>query len=141
MWFSGGFDEGNLCLRRGAGEGEDRVSERLIAIGSMIGLLILMVLIFAAAYAVTRFLGRQYAVQTSPARAIKVIDKLVLGKDSFLLIVEAGEKTLLLGAGPQRISTLAELDGEMIDSLPPAESASGFFDMLTSRINRTRNIP
>jgi len=118
------------------GEGEERVGEWLAAIGSFIGFFVLMILIFVGAYYASKLMGKHYSMQGSSSDAMKVVDKLVLGRDQYLVIVEAGEKTLLLGVSPQQIETLAELNGEAFADLPRMQESTDFISLLKSRIKK-----
>ena len=106
------------------------------AFGSMVGAFVLMVLIFVGAYYATKLMGRHYSSQGASSRDMRVIDKLFLERDRFLLIVEAGGKVLLLGVSPQRIDTLAELDREALTDLPPAQENTDFLSLLKNRLKR-----
>jgi len=95
-----------------------------------------MILIFAGAFYVSKALGKHYSAQTGASSAMRVIDRLALGRDHYLLIVEAGEKTLLIGVGPQHIETLAELDGKAFADLPQVQENTDFFRALKNRMNK-----
>ncbi|MDR0469959.1 MAG: flagellar biosynthetic protein FliO [Peptococcaceae bacterium] len=113
------------------------MNEGYSAIGSMIGLFILMILIFVGAYYATKLMGKHYSMQVSSSREMRVIDRLPLGRDRFLLIVEAGDKVLLLGVSPQHIDTLAELDREAFADLPPAQENTDFLSLIKSKLKKT----
>ena len=109
-------------------------SEALATLGSVVGLIVMMVLIFAAAYYVSKFMGKQYSTQQSSSGELRVIDKLSLGRDHYLLIVEAGEKVLLLGVSPQQIDNLTELDSEAFADAPQVSEGTDFFSLLKNRM-------
>ena len=115
------------------------MSDGFAAFGSFVGVCVLMILIFVAAYYVTKFMGKHYNMQTSLSKEMRVIDKLALGRDRFLLIVEAGNKVLLLGVSPQQIDTLAELDGEAFAGLSPVQENTDFLSLLISKIKKPEN--
>ncbi|MCL1804937.1 MAG: flagellar biosynthetic protein FliO [Clostridiales bacterium] len=115
------------------------MNEGLAAFGSVVGVCVVMVLIFVAAFYVTKLMGKHYSIQASFSKEMRVIDKLALGRDRFLLIVEAGEKVLLLGVSPQQIDTLAELDKDGFADLPPAQENMDFLSLLRSRIKKPEN--
>ncbi|MDD2457516.1 MAG: flagellar biosynthetic protein FliO [Eubacteriales bacterium] len=71
-----------------------------------LGALVLMVLVFALAYGGTRLLAqRPHLIRHSSQ--LKVIERLSLGRDRQLLLVQVGEKVYLAGVTPQHI-TLGE---------------------------------
>jgi len=115
------------------------LNDGLAAFGSVIGICAFILFIFVAAYYVTKLMGKHYSVQASFSREMRVIDKLALSRDRFLLIVEAGGKVLLLGVSPQQIETLAELDSERFADLPPVQENTDFLSLLKSRIKKPEN--
>jgi flagellar biosynthetic protein FliO len=115
------------------------LSEGFATFGSVVGICAFMVFMFVAAYYVTKVMGKHYSAQSSLSREIKIIDRLALGRDRFLMIVEAGGKVLLLGVGPQHIETLAELDSGAFADLPSAPGNTDFLSLLKSRLRKPGN--
>ena len=105
--------------------------------GSFVGAFIFMLLIFVGAYYSTKLIGRRYLPTQTSASGMRVIDRLTLGKDHHLLIVDVGEKTLLLGVGPAHVEILTELDGDMYEEArqTPASETS-FFSQLMQKRNK-----
>ena len=112
------------------------MSEWLAAFGSIVGFLLMMILIFVGAYYATKMLGKHYSKQGSSTGGIRVIDRLTLGRDRYLLIVEAGDKTLLLGVSQQHVDALAELDSMAFADLPPVQGNTDFLSLLKNRIRK-----
>ena len=112
------------------------MNEGFATFGSIFMACVFMVLIFAAAYYVTKFTGKQYSMKASLSREMKVIDRLTLGRDRYLLIVEAGGKVLLLGVSPQQIETLAELDSEAFADMPEVQENTDFLSLLKKRLKK-----
>ncbi|MCL2166610.1 MAG: flagellar biosynthetic protein FliO [Clostridiales bacterium] len=112
------------------------MNDGLTAFGSMIGFFLLMILIFAGAYYATRWMGRHYATSSSSSQEMRVVDKLALSREQYLIIVETGGKALLLGVSSQRIETLAELDSGTFSDLPPVQENTDFFSMLKNRMKK-----
>jgi len=93
-----------------------------------LGALVLMVLVFALAYWGTRLLAQKPRL-IGHSSQLKVIERLSLGRDRQLLLVQVGEKVYLAGVTPQHI-TLGEavelpafatvLDPLMKDDCPQA---------------------
>ena len=78
---------------------------------SLIGTLVLMVATFVGAYFVSKIVAGQYQNTSDTGKnGIKIIEKRLIGKDQSILIVNVGGKVLLLGATPQSIQKLDELD-------------------------------
>lgn len=112
------------------------MNDEFTTIGSMIGFFILTPLIFVGAYYASKFLGKRYSIQASSSGGMRVVDKLALGRDHDLLIIETGGKTLLIGVSPQHMETLAELDSEELAHLPAMEEGTDFFSVLKNRIGK-----
>jgi len=110
--------------------------EDFAAAGSMIGVFFLMILVFVGAYYATRFIGKHNSMQGSSSREMRVIDRLTLGRDQHLLIVEAGDKVLLLGVSPQRIDNLAELSKETFANLPPVREDMDFLSIIKNKLKK-----
>ncbi len=115
------------------------MGEEFNAFGSILGGVIFIILIFVAAYYVTKLVGKGYMGMGAAAKEMTVIDKLVLGHDRFLLIVRIGEKTLLLGVTPQHIETLAELEGEQFSGLPAPQGNTDFLTLLKNRLQKPQD--
>lgn len=77
-----------------------------------------VILVIVLAYLATKYLvgGRLGTLGAAKgAGTLKIQAQLPLGKDQRLIVVQAGERFLLLGATPTQISTLAEFDEEQAE--------------------------
>ena len=81
---------------------------------SVAGTIVLMIAVFAAAYFVSKYVGRHYRPKYGSSKNITVMESTVIGKDRTLLLVKAGDKHLLVGATPNEFTTLCELDAEQL---------------------------
>ena len=83
---------------------------------SAISLLAVILLVLAAAYVFTRWAGKNLGGGLigglSGGRRLTVLDRASLGRDQSLLVVQAGERWLLLGSTPAGVTLLAELTEE-----------------------------
>ena len=88
---------------------------------SVIGLLAVVLLVLAGAYAFTRWAGRSLGgglmAGLGGGRRLQVLDRAGLGKDQTLLVVRAGQRYLLLGSTPAGLTLLAELSQEEAQEL------------------------
>lgn len=77
----------------------------------VLGMLAAVLLVLAGAYAFTHWagknLGGSFAFRNGGR--IRVLDRAVLGRDQAMLMVQAGERYLLLGSTPAGLTLLAEL--------------------------------
>jgi len=103
---------------------------------SLISMFGLFVMVVAGAYLSARLMGKHYSRQASPANQIKIIDKLDLGRDRFMMIIQTGGKTLLVGVTTQRVETLAELAHEELASLPETVGGADFFRIWKDKLQK-----
>ena len=100
----------------------------------LIGMFGLFILIVAAAYYAARILGKHYSGRISPAKQMSIIDRLDLGRDRFLLIIQTGGRTLLVGVTNQHMQTLAELDAEELSYPPEISAGADFFRIWKNKL-------
>ncbi len=117
--------------------------EDLPEILSIIGTIVLMIAVFAAAYLVSKYVGKRYKSNYGFSKHISIIDSTSIGKDRSLLVVKAGGKTLLIGSTPNEFTLLSELDAQQIaaDSQIPEplqkDFISTFRDVIKSKIKKS----
>ena len=110
---------------------------------SIIGTIVLMIAVFAAAYFVSKYVGKHYKTNYGVSKHITVIESAIIGKDRSLLIVKAGEKAFLIGSTPNEFTLLSELDAQQFaadseDSVSAQKDfISTFRDVIKSRIKKS----
>lgn len=82
----------------------------------LIGLLVVFILILAAAYFVTRWVGGQ-TLQSQRNQNISVIETFRLAPNRFIQIVRLGNKYIAIALSREHVEFLAEIDEEAL-SLP-----------------------
>ena len=90
---------------------------------SLLGALVVIALVMAGAYAFTRWAGTRLSggLSFKPGGSrMKVLDRAALGKDQALLVVQAGERYLLLSSTATGVTLLAELTREEGEAWQPA---------------------
>ena len=108
---------------------------------SLLGVLLVLVLVLAGCYMVTRWAGAGLAGggfgSTGQQRRMKVVERLPVGKDQSLLVVKLADRYYLLGCSPSGVSLLRELteeEGALWAAPPTGESREktppDFHDML-----------
>lgn len=103
--------------------------------------IIIMIAVIVAAYVATKYLaGRGRRVQS---RHIRILDRMMLGRDKHIALIEVGDKNLLIGVTNQAINVLGDIDGESLKSEQnTVESAQkGFVPRLRDFIIRAKNAP
>lgn len=82
---------------------------------SLLGILLVLLLVLAGCYLFTRWagvgLGGRLGLTPSGGR-LRVLERLPVGRDQALLVVEAANRHFLLGSSPSGLSMLAELTEE-----------------------------
>lgn len=96
-------------------------------IGVIFGTLLGIALILYLAYISTKLLGKKFSFKNGSGRKIKILDSVSVGQGKMLIIVQAGEKTFLVGAASESINLISELDSSDFeeDETPP-ESGMDF---------------
>lgn len=82
---------------------------------SLLGILLVLLLVLAGCYLVTRWVGAGMPVGFGVPgiqRRLKVLERLPVGKDQALLVVRLADRTFLLGSSPSGFSLLCELTEE-----------------------------
>ena len=96
-------------------------------IGPTIIPIALMFLVIVAAYYTTRAISTK-AQKINKGKCLKVIDRLVIGRDKHILLLEAGDTVYLLGITGQNMTPIGTLPKERMEQFLSAEktqSASG----------------
>lgn len=75
-----------------------------------VGMLLMMIAVFAGAYWAPRLIAKRYRGSNILPEQLRIISKVPLGKDQFLIVVKASERMFLLGATSHDISLITELD-------------------------------
>ena len=94
---------------------------------SLLGMLVVLLLVLAGCYLFTRCAGTGLSgkfLMSGAQRRMKVLERLPVGKDQTLLVVQLAERYFLLGSSPSGFSLLAELTEEegALWAEPPAPS-------------------
>lgn len=75
------------------------------------GMLLALILILFAAWAVSRFLGKRFGMPSS-GRSIQVLEQVPLGTDKGLFLVKYRNQVYLLGSAPSGISVIDKREAE-----------------------------
>ncbi len=85
--------------------------------------LLMVILILFLTWACTRALGKGISLKgfTEGSRHIKMIERVGLGSDVFLALVNVSGQIYLLGVTSEKIQVLASFSGEELKELPQEE--------------------
>lgn len=94
---------------------------------SLLGILLVLLLVLCGCYLFTRWAGTGLSgrlVISAGQRRLKVLERLPVGKDQALLVIQLANRHFLLGSSPSGFSLLAELTEEELsasssDGVPP----------------------
>ncbi len=98
---------------------------------SLLGMVAVLLLVLGACWLFTRWAGTGLAGRFGvPAdrRQMKVVERLAVGRDQALLVVQLAGRTFLIGSSPSGFSLLAELteeEGALWAVPPPGADAAG----------------
>ena len=95
---------------------------------SVLGLLAVVLLVLAGAWAFTRWAGQNLGGGLLVARGggrLQVLDRAAVGRDQAVLVVKAGQRYLLLGSTSAGLTLLAELTPEEGKEWDPPEPPDG----------------
>ena len=87
------------------------VTASMDAMSMIMSLLMVLVVIIISAMILKRFQGVRHSVN-----GLKIVTSLHLGAKEKLVVVQAGDKQLLLGVTPQQITLLETLDEPLVNS-------------------------
>lgn len=114
------------------------MSDSVTNVFSALGTLALVILVFVAAYWCTRALGRHYGGQSAGlSSTMQVLERVALGRDSFVVIVRMDGRVVALGVTPQQVTFLQELDAAdypPVSPEPAAAKLSQFSEVLQSSL-------
>ena len=105
----------------------------------VIATFVAVAVIIYLSYLASKYIGKGMSLGSS-SRYMRMLDQMIVGQNRTLAVVQAGERYLLLGVGPDRIEMLLELSEE---DLIPIGGEGGEqtvdFGRLLSRIGRKKD--
>ena len=99
---------------------------------SLLGILLVLLLVLAASYLVSRWAGQmgqggRFSIGAPAACGrLRVLERLAVGRDQSLLVVQSAKRYFLIGSSPSGFSLLAELTEEegAMWACPPASGGT-----------------
>ncbi|MGN0605700.1 MAG: FliO/MopB family protein [Oscillospiraceae bacterium] len=103
----------------------------LSAVMALLGFGVVIVL----AYISTKYLGSKYSLKSGKSENIKIIEKMPVAQDKFLMIIRSAGKTMLIGVTSQHIELITELDNDMIVESTANQSVNqDFYSLLKNTV-------
>lgn len=107
----------------------------LETVGTLLGALLSLVLVLALAYVTIKWMSGRMVGQKGGGRAIRVVDRVGIGQDKCLLVVQVGGQTMLIGMSGDSVAKLADLpDLPEQDLTQSTEASPEFSDILRDTI-------
>lgn len=126
----GGFCMYFLALTgKTATEGLSTYYGGIESVFKLIGLIILCVLIIAASYFTTKFVGKKQLGRYAKSN-FKSIDIYRINGNKYLQIIQVGKKYFCISVSKDNVSLISELSEEDITNWPPEMKKVGFKDVL-----------
>lgn len=97
---------------------------------TVFGTLIIFALILYLAYIASRYLGKRFSSVNRTGSNMKILESMPVGQDKILLIVKAGEKTMLLGSSKDHIEYICDLDESELVTDSVTQEHSGDFSQI-----------
>lgn len=89
-------------------------------LGATILPIVLMILVIVAAYYTTRVVSMK-AQRINKGKCLHIIDRIILGRDKQILLLEAGDMVFLLGISAQNMTSLGSLPKAQFEQFLSAE--------------------
>ncbi|WP_252227769.1 FliO/MopB family protein [Caldicoprobacter algeriensis] len=101
------------------------MSETMEEILRAIGILIAFIVVLVLAYLTARFVGTKFAGYTS-GKYIRIIDRIFLGKDKWVCIIQVGSQYYIVGITSQNMEFLGQISQQELIPLH-SEGKNGLF--------------
>jgi flagellar protein FliO/FliZ len=75
-----------------------------------------MIVVIVAAYIATKYLSGKGRHMKS--RHIRILDRMIMGRDKHIVLIEVGDKKLLIGITNQTINVLGDIDTQSLKEEP-----------------------
>ena len=112
-----------------------RSAGEAVSAGSLLQMLVGLAVIVGLILGMAWFMRRLGGLPGSGGGALRVLGGVSLGQRERVVLLQAGDKQLLIGVAPGQIRTLHVLDEPIM--APPAEPASGFAARLEAVMKRS----
>ena len=112
-------------------------SSGVTSVLKLVGLIILCILIIAASYFTTRFVG-QRQLKGSAKSNFRNIDIFRISTNKYLQIVEIGERYFCIAVSKDNITLITELNKEDIKNFPPAPGEKSFKECMSEMLNKKK---
>lgn len=103
----------------------------------LLGALAAIVFIFYLAWLVPRVIAKRDHLGHLSGRHLRVMEKVPLGKDTFLVLVKAADRLMLLGVTPGGITHLGDMDPALAEPAEPPPDARPFSEIFREAVSES----
>ena len=105
----------------------------------VIATFVAVAVIIYLSYLASKYIGKGMSLGSS-SRYMRMLDQMIVGQNRTLAVVQAGDRYLLLGVGPERIDMLLELSEEELIPIGGEDGEQTVdFGRLLSKIGRKKD--
>ncbi|MEG1699288.1 MAG: flagellar biosynthetic protein FliO [Oscillospiraceae bacterium] len=104
-------------------------------IGAIFTMLISLVFVLFLAWYLLRWMGKKMP-SSGQSGSIKILDRVNIGREKWIMIVQAGDKTLLVGMSDNAISTLCEFDANTEFAAKETPKETDFVALLQNAVKK-----
>ncbi|MEG1568118.1 MAG: flagellar biosynthetic protein FliO [Oscillospiraceae bacterium] len=98
-------------------------------------MLISLVFVLFLAWYLLRWMGKKMP-SSGQSGSIKILDRVNIGREKWIMIVQAGDKTLLVGMSDNAISTLCEFDANTEFAAKETPKETDFVALLQNAVKK-----
>lgn len=102
-----------------------------------IGILIAFIVVLALAYLTARFVGTKFGGYTS-GKYIKVIDRIFLGRDKWVCLIQVGNQYYIVGITGQNMEFLGQITQQDLIPLHSEEENGTFAKLLGNYVKKLK---
>lgn len=107
-------------------------------IGTILAALAALAIVLLLAYVALKWMGQKLPTQNA-SRHIKVLDRMVLGREKYLMLVRVAEKTVLVGVSTNSVEKICEIEDPEAMLEVPAPQGVSFADVLKESLKKGLN--
>jgi flagellar biogenesis protein FliO len=108
---------------------------------SLIAPMLGVVGVIILAYLATKWLAGRNAFRPSDGKRIRILERVPLGRDTYLALVRVNRRTYLLSVAPGRVEQIGDPDGASQGSPNDRAHQEDFESLLNQRMRKLRDQP
>ncbi len=97
--------------------------------------LLMLVAVLVLTYFATRWMGKRFSMQGSTGM-VKILDRVFVGQDKALMIVQVADKTMLVGMTAHGMTKLCDIENPQDLNIQPTGSPPDFSSLLRDTLKQ-----